>query len=119
MRQFSALPLLAIGAIVFLGGCNSNNEGKIEGTILTLFFNGNSIQHALSNSPKKDLVGTFLTWNAIKWAQKMNFRTFDFAGVDPIPKTKKEKGIYFYAEKFGGKKYEYFSYTKNKCVRFK
>ena len=32
MRQFSALPLLAIGAIVFLGGCNSNNEGKIEGT---------------------------------------------------------------------------------------
>lgn len=88
-----------------------SNE-KIEGTILTLFFNGNSIQHALSNSPDKDLVGTFLTWNTIKWAQKMNFRTFDFAGVDPNPKSKKEKGIFFYAEKFGGEKYEYFSYTK-------
>lgn len=90
----------------------ARSNGKIEGTILTLFFNGNSIQHALSNSPDKDLVGTFLTWNTLKWAQKMKFRTFDFAGVDPSPKTKKEKGIYFYAEKFGGKKYEYFSYTK-------
>jgi hypothetical protein len=90
----------------------ARSNGKIEGTILTLFFNGNSIQHALSNSPHKDLVGTFLTWNTLKWAQKMNFRTFDFAGVDPNPKTKKEKGIFFYAEKFGGKKYEYFSYTK-------
>ena len=90
----------------------ARHKSEIEGTILTLFFNGNVIQHALANSPKKDLVGTFLTWNTIKWAQKMQYRTFDFAGVDPIPKTKKEKGIYFYAEKFGGKKYDYFSYTK-------
>jgi hypothetical protein len=90
----------------------AKSDGKIEGTILALFFNGNSIQHALSNSPDKDLVGTFLTWNTLKWAQKMNFRTFDFAGVDPNPKTKKEKGIFFYAEKFGGKQHEYFSYTK-------
>ena len=90
----------------------ARKNGEIEGTILTLFFNGNSIQHALSNNPDSDLVGTFLTWNTIKWAQKMNFRTFDFAGVDPSPKTSKEKGIYFYAEKFGGKKFYYFSYTK-------
>ena len=87
-------------------------KNKIEGTILVLFFNGNMIQHALANSPEKDLVGTFLTWNTIKWAQKMKFKTFDFAGVDPLPKTKKEKGIYFYAEKFGGKKINFFSYSK-------
>ena len=90
----------------------ARHNDEIEATILTLFFNGNAIQHALANSPEKELVGTFLTWNTIKWAQKMKFRTFDFAGVDPSPKTKKEKGIYFYAEKFGGKKYDYFSYTK-------
>lgn len=90
----------------------AKDKDEIFGTILTLFFNGNMIQHALANSPKKDLVGTFLTWNTIKWAQKMKFRTFDFAGVDPNPKTEKEKGIYFYAAKFGGKKINQFSYTK-------
>jgi len=90
----------------------AKNEDKIEGTILTLFFNGNMIQHALANASDNYLVGTFLTWNTIKWAQKMKFNTFDFAGVDPSPKTKKEKGIYFYAEKFGGKKIDFFSYTK-------
>ena len=90
----------------------AKDKGEIKGTILTLFFNGNMIQHALANSPKKDLVGTFLTWNTIKWAQKMKFHTFDFAGVDPSPKTEKEKGIYFYAAKFGGRKVNQFSYTK-------
>jgi len=90
----------------------ARDKGEIEGTILTLFFNGNVIQHALANSPEKELVGTFLTWNTIKWAQKMKYRTFDFAGVDPSPKTEKEKGIYFYAAKFGGKKIDFFSYTK-------
>jgi len=90
----------------------ARDKGEIEGTVLTLFFNGNVIQHALANSPEKELVGTFLTWNTIKWAQKMKYRTFDFAGVDPSPKTQKEKGIYFYAAKFGGKKIDFFSYTK-------
>ena len=90
----------------------AKRENKIEGTILTLFFNGNVIQHALANTPGEYLVGTFLTWNTIKWLQKMKFRTFDFAGVDPSPKTDKEKGIYFYAAKFGGKKTDFFSYTK-------
>ena len=90
----------------------ARHKGEILGAILTLVFNGNMIQHALVNSPDKELVGTFLTWNTLKWAQKMNYLTFDFAGVDPNPKTKKEKGIYFYAEKFGGKKCDYWIYTK-------
>jgi len=90
----------------------AKNDDTVEGTILVLFFNGNVIQHALANAPNQDLVGTFLTWNTIKWAQKKKFKTFDFAGVDPYPKTKKEKGIYFYAEKFGGEKKSIFSYFK-------
>ena len=90
----------------------ARHKGEIIGAILTLVFNGNMIQHALANSPDKELIGTFLTWNTLKWAQKMKYLTFDFAGVDPNPQTKKEKGIYFYAEKFGGKKYDYWVYTK-------
>ena len=90
----------------------ARKNSEIEGIILTLNFNGNLIQHALANSPKFDLVGTFLTWNTIKWAKQMNYSTFDFAGVDPEPKTAKEKGIYFYAEKFGGEKIHYSVYSK-------
>lgn len=90
----------------------ARKNSEIEGIILTLNFNRNLIQHALANSPKFDLVGTFLTWNTIKWAKRMNYLTFDFAGVDPEPKTAKEKGIYFYAEKFGGEKIHYSVYTK-------
>jgi len=82
------------------------------GGILTLLFNNNIIQHALVNSPKMDLIGIFLTWNTIKWAIEKKFKTFDFAGVNPNPKTNKEKGIYFYASKFGGQLYEYSICTK-------
>lgn len=90
----------------------AKDNNKIKGTIITLLFNGNTIQHALANSPGEYHIGTFLTWNTLKWLKKMNFHTFDFAGVDPNPKTNKEKGIFFYAEKFGGKKMEYYSFHK-------
>lgn len=90
----------------------TRHRGENVGGILTLLFNNNVIQHALVNSPKMDLVGTFLTWNTIKWAIEKNYRTFDFAGVNPHPKTDKEKGIYYYASKFGGQLYEYTICTK-------
>lgn len=82
------------------------------GGILTLTFNKNIIQHILANEPDTDLVGTFLTWNTIKWSMENNYNTFDFAGVNPNPQTSKEKGIYFYASKWGGKLYEYTVCTK-------
>jgi len=87
-------------------------KGENAGGILTMVFNGNVIQHALANIPKNDLVGPFLTWNTIKWAIEKKYLTFDFAGVNPFPKTKKEKGIYYYASKWGGKLYDYTVYTK-------
>lgn len=86
--------------------------GEIVGGILTLIFNGNVIQHSLVNSPKIDLVGTFLTWNLIKWAIGKKYVTFDFAGVNPKPETVKEKGIYYYASKWGVQKYGYTRYNK-------
>jgi len=85
---------------------------KHLGSILALIFNNNVIQHALTNDSEIELVGTFLTWNTIKWAIDNNYHTFDFAGVNPNPQTSKEKGIYFYASKWGGKIYEYTIYTK-------
>jgi hypothetical protein len=91
----------------------TRQNGKNVGGILTLVFNGNVIQHALTNLPNSDeLVGTFLTWNTIKWAIKNGYKTFDFAGVNPNPVTKKEKGIYYYAKKWGGKLHDYTVYTK-------
>ena len=90
----------------------TRKNGENMGGILTLIFQKHVIQHALANSPKMDLAGTFLTWNTIKWAIKNNYHTFDFAGVDPNPKTKKEKGIYYYASKWGGKLYHYSVCTK-------
>lgn len=90
----------------------ARKETTNMGGILTLPFNNNIIQHALANAPDTDLIGTFLTWNTIKWAIENKFSTFDFAGVNPNPQTQKEKGIYFYASKWGGKMYKYSIYTK-------
>ena len=45
-------------------------------------------------------------------SDEKKYLTFDFAGVNPFPKTKKEKGIYYYASKWGGKLYDYTVYTK-------
>lgn len=102
--------------LLFKGGyeqlLSARKGHEYLGGIQILIFNGNVIQHALTNSPKIELVGTFLTWNLIKWASSMKFGTFDFAGVNPKPKTEKEKGIYYYASKWGGKKREYTRYTK-------
>lgn len=91
----------------------ARKDGENVGGILVLFFNQNSIQHALVNAPKYDLVGMFLTWNTIKWAIDQKFTTFDFAGVNPNPQNPKEKGIYYYASKWGGDLLSY-----NICTKF-
>lgn len=90
----------------------ARKDGKNMGGILTLKFQKHMIQHALVNSPEMDLVGMFLTWNTIKWAMENGYETFDFAGVNPNPQTQKEKGIYFYASKWGGKLYSYYDCKK-------
>lgn len=91
----------------------TRHNGKIVGGILALTFNDNVVQHSVGISPPKNLLsGSFLTWNALRWAKKLNYNTFDMAGVNPLPKTEKEKNIDFFKSKWGGKKYDYFIFTK-------
>ncbi len=46
-------------------------------------------------------------WSIIKWGIEKGFKYFDLTGVNPEPKDDKEKGIFRYKEKWGGKLVEY------------
>ena len=81
--------------------------------ILCLIFNQNVVQHGAVNSPNTKLQGgTFVTWSGIKWCMENGLKTFDMAGVNPNPSSKKEEQIDFFKSKWGGKKYDYFTFIK-------
>lgn len=48
-----------------------------------------------------------LKWEAIQWAKSVNCVSFDLAGVNPLPKTKKEKGIRQFKAKWSNSEYKY------------
>lgn len=87
-------------------------KGKMVGGVQVLTLNKNVIQHAIGNLPEHPMSGTFLTWNAIKWAKENKFYTFDFGGINPSPSSEKEKRIAFFKAKWQGKQYDYFFCTK-------
>lgn len=89
------------------------HKGESIGGILNIMFNGNIVQHGVVNSSKTELLGgTYLTWNAMKWAIQMKFSTYDMGGVNPLPDSEKEKGIAFFKSKWGGEKHEFSYYAK-------
>lgn len=88
-------------------------DEKIISAADFLIFNNTAIQIGVVNSSNKQYSGgTFLTWNAIKWANDHNLGLFDFGGANPVPKTNKEKQINFYKSKWNTEKAEYFFVTK-------
>ena len=88
-------------------------NGEPIGAILNVIFNGNIVQHGVVNSEKKHLQGgSFLTWNILKWAIKTKHLTYNMGGVHPFPDSEKEKKIYFYKSKWGGRQFDYLQYTK-------
>ncbi len=57
---------------------------------------------------KKDSEGKLysqdlLKWHIIKWGKNNNLKYYDLTGVNPYPQNEKEKGIFRYKEKWGGK----------------
>ncbi len=52
-----------------------------------------------------------IKWSVLKWAKEKGCRYFDFTGVNPEPKDEKEKGIYRFKEKWGGKLVPYGIYS--------
>lgn len=85
----------------------------LAGVILSTF-GGHMIEYALARSKKDDEMKTFgtdfLKWHSIEWAKNNSLRFYDFSGVDPTTK-QKNRGIYFYKEKWGGKYYDSPIYT--------
>ncbi len=53
-----------------------------------------------------------IKWSVIKWAREKGFRYYDLTGVNPAPANEKEKGIFRFKEKWGGKLVEYGVYTR-------
>lgn len=91
--------------------------GLIAGT-----FNKNVVQASIAVQSRRDLLpGIFLTWNAIKWCNKMKFSTFDMGGFNPDAVSEKEKAIDFFKSKWGGEKVDFYNYSKildNTKVKF-
>ncbi len=56
---------------------------------------------------KKIYAQDAVKWSVIKWAKEKGFRFFDLTGVNPSPANEKEKGIFRFKEKWGGKLVEY------------
>lgn len=88
-------------------------QDEVIGGLFGVIFNNYFLQHGVGNSEKTQLLGgTFLTWNALKWAIENKLRYFDFGGANPSPSSKKESKIDFYKSKWGGRQYPYSLYTK-------
>lgn len=66
------------------------HNGEPIAGIMALLFNKHMIQHAVVNSDKTELLGgTFAMWKTLEWGIKNHFSTFDVAGVNPNPHSKK------------------------------
>ena len=88
-------------------------KGKTLAGILNIIFNGNVVQHGVSISSHRELLGgPFLTWNTIQWCIDNKYSTYDMGGINPNPENEKEKSMNFYKSKWGGKKSDYIRYTK-------
>lgn len=85
--------------------------GKVLAGIGISSFNGylnewgaGTSSHALEN---KIYAQDAVKWSIIKWGKEKGFRYYDLTGVNPMPQNDKEKGIYRFKEKWGGKLVEY------------
>jgi len=56
--------------------------------------------------------GDLIKWEVIKWGHKQGYKTYDLAGVSPDPRTAKDKNIYQFKAKWGGKLINYCTYYK-------
>jgi len=91
------------------------NSGRVLAGLGVSFFNGflNEWGAGTSNYAIENHVYAqdAIKWSVIKWAKEKNFRFFDLTGVNPNPAGEKEKGIYQFKQKWGGKLVEYNEYA--------
>ncbi|MGI0094690.1 MAG: hypothetical protein ACREA8_11410 [Nitrosotalea sp.] len=75
--------------------------------LLVSFFNGYLNEWGVARTKydynEKLYSQDLIKWSIIEWGIEQKFRYFDLSGVNPNPTTEKEKGIYKFKEKWGGK----------------
>ena len=92
------------------------------GGIMASSFNGYINEFGVARTPKdsenKLYSQDLLKWHIIKWGKSQNLKYYDLTGVNPNPSNQKEKGIYRYKQKWGGKlvNYNQISTSKSKLL---
>lgn len=75
-------------------------------------FNEIAVAQSNYSLENKIYANDFIKWEIIKWGHQQGYKIYDLAGVSPKPKTTKEKGIYGFKAKWGGKLVSYYTYNK-------
>lgn len=90
-------------------------NGKVLAGLGISCFNGYVNEWGAATSTKalkeKVYAQDAIKWTIIKWAKEKQFKYFDLTGINPNPQTEKEKGIYRYKEKWGGKLVSYNTFS--------
>lgn len=96
-------------------------RNKAISGLITRDFNGiiNEVGVAHSNFALKNKIYAqdMIKWEIIKWGHETGKRIYDLTGVNPYPKNKKERNIYRYKKKWGGKLIIYPIFSKSFFIR--
>jgi lipid II:glycine glycyltransferase (peptidoglycan interpeptide bridge formation enzyme) len=96
---------------VGMTGFVAYKEKQLVGGILISSFNGLINEWGVARSKfdteKKLYSQDYIKWKIIEWGIGKGCKYFDLTGVNPNPKSSKEKGILRFKKKFGGKMAEY------------
>src|SRR3989344_468887 len=86
------------------------------GGLLFSFFNKHIIEGLVARSEidyeKKFYSQDLIKWKIIEWGVKNKMNYYNLAGFNPHPESEKEKGIFNYKKKWGGKKMDYWIIRK-------
>jgi lipid II:glycine glycyltransferase (peptidoglycan interpeptide bridge formation enzyme) len=106
----------------------AKKDGKWLSALGIVGFNGVITEMAVAQSnfslENKIYANDLIKWEIIKWGHENGYRIYDLAGVSPNPANKKEKGIYQFKAKWGGKLINYtlcslndFTYSKSALLK--
>lgn len=92
-------------------GFIAKSEEKPIGGLLISFFNNYinewGVARSRIDSEEKLYAQDLIKWKIIEWGTENKMKWYDLSGVNPLPKTEKEKGILDYKKKWGGTQMSY------------
>ncbi len=96
-----------VGYTGFLAYENANPIGGIKISSFNGYVMEFSIVRSKQDTTAKLYAQDLLKWKILEWGIQNKFNYYDFMGVNPYSKNKKEEGIYRYKQKWGGTLYKY------------